>query len=142
MTDEKSTQSQESALEQPVYETTPITKKEVSEIMEANLELIDTIRMKAQSEAKKLGDFNREAYLTAVRNLTKQVEAMNLFDPDKINDSLQKLQSEAEKNWDLILKQVNDFGDRLNEAAQAAWEALRVSPQEKKSAESESKSDS
>lgn len=34
------------------------------------------------------------------------------------------MQMEAEKNWESIVKEVATFGDRLADAAKAAWEAL------------------
>jgi hypothetical protein len=36
------------------------------------------------------------------------------------------MQQEAEKNWHLLLKEISDFGDRLQNAAKAAWEAFNA----------------
>jgi hypothetical protein len=35
-----------------------------------------------------------------------------------------QLQQEAEKNWQVVVDEVTGLGDRLSEAAKAAWEKL------------------
>ena len=95
-----------------------------SEIKQETLALIAAIRTKAQSEAQKAGDFARESYLDAVRKAKEEVDKLNLFDPQRIEDALKQVQGEVEKDWDTLAKQVTTLGDRLNEAAKAAWEKL------------------
>lgn len=95
-----------------------------SEIRQETLALIEAIRTKAQSEAQKAGDFARESYLDAVRKAKEEVDNLNLFDPKRIDDALKQVQGEVEKDWDNLSKQVTTLGDRLNEAAKAAWEKL------------------
>jgi hypothetical protein len=34
------------------------------------------------------------------------------------------MQMDAENNWENMVKQFNEMGERLNDAAQAAWTAL------------------
>ncbi len=100
----------------PVQEPDPITK--------ATTDLFETIKTKAQSEAQKAGEFTRETYLEAVNRVKEQVENLHLFEPKKIETTIQEIQNEVEKDWENLLGQFNDWGDRLNEAAKAAWEAL------------------
>ena len=95
-----------------------------SEIKQETLALIEAIRTKAQSEAQKAGDFARESYLDAVRKAKEEVDKLNLFDPKRIDDALKQVQGEVEKDWDALAKQVTTLGDRLNEAAKAAWDKL------------------
>ncbi|MBD0361508.1 MAG: hypothetical protein ICV55_01765, partial [Coleofasciculus sp. C3-bin4] len=45
-------------------------------------------------------------------------------DKERIEYSFKLLQMDAEKNWESILKEVSSFGDRLADAAKAAWDAL------------------
>ena len=100
------------------------TKEPPSEIKQETLALIEAIRTKAQSEAQKAGDFARESYLDAIRKAKEEVDNLNLFDPKRIDDALKQVQGEVEKDWDNLAKQVTTLGDRLNEAAKAAWEKL------------------
>lgn len=95
-----------------------------SEIKQETLALIEAIRTKAQSETQKAGDFARDSYLDAVRKAKEEVDKLNLFEPKRIDDALKQVQGEVEKDWDALAKQVTTLGDRLNEAAKAAWEKL------------------
>jgi len=115
-------------------------KDETKEAQMETMRLIETIRLKAQSEAQKAqieaqraGENALEAYLEAVRNARVEVENMNVFDPDRIEYTMKLMQMDAEKNWENMVKEFNTLGDRLNEAAQAAWDALtRPHPYEEK----------
>ena len=96
-----------------------------SEVMkEETKALVDAVRKRAQADAQSAGDFTRDAYLNAVRQLRETVEQNKLFDPEQVEHSFEKIQQEAEKNWNSIVKEVTDFGDRLSEAAQTAWDIL------------------
>lgn len=86
-------------------------------------ELIEAITRKAQSETQKAGEIAQENYLEAVRNLRSEVEKLN-FDPERIEESIKLIQMDAEKNWEAVVKEFESFGNRLNEAAQAAWSIL------------------
>ena len=96
-----------------------------SEVMkEETKALVDAVRKRAQADAQSAGDFTRDAYLNAVRQLRETVEQNKLFDPEQVEHSFEEIQQEAEKNWNSIVKEVTDFGDRLSEAAQTAWDIL------------------
>ena len=86
--------------------------------------LVDAVRKRAQADAQSAGDFTRDTYLNAVRQLRETVEQNKLFDPEQVEHSFEEIQHEAEKNWNSIVKEVTDFGDRLSEAAQTAWDIL------------------
>lgn len=86
--------------------------------------LLEAIQTKAFNEAQKAGEFAKKNYLEAVSNAREQVENLNLFDPERIESAIQQLQADVEKDWDNVVKQANDFGDRLSEAAKTAWEIL------------------
>ncbi|MFM7579464.1 MAG: hypothetical protein ACKO5Q_21340 [Microcystaceae cyanobacterium] len=87
-------------------------------------ELVEAIRTKAFEEAQKVGEFAQENYLDAVRQAKEQVENLDLFDRDRIESAIQQLQTDVEKDWEKVVGQVNEFGDRLSEAAKTAWEIL------------------
>lgn len=124
--------------------TRDIVTKEMTgateEAQRETMELMETIRLKAQSEAQKAqveaqraGENAMEAYLEAVRNAKAEIEKTNLFDPERIEYTVKLMQMDAEKNWENMVKEFNSLGDRLNEAAQAAWDALtRPRPYEEK----------
>jgi len=89
--------------------------------------LVDAIKKRAQAEAKGAGDLTRDAYLSAVRQTREAIEQNKLFDPERIEYSFWLVQKEAEKNWQSVLDEVITIGDRLADAAKAAWDALTSS---------------
>ena len=117
----------ESAIVEVSPETKALVEKEMPEasqlVKNETMALIEAIKTKAQSETQKAGEFTREKYLEAVRAVRTDIEKLE-FKPEKIEESFKLIQEEAEKNWDSLAKQVTDLGDRLTEAAQAAWEKL------------------
>lgn len=86
--------------------------------------LVDAIKRRAQAEVQGAGDLTRDAYLNAVRQAREALEQNKLLDPERVEYSIWLVQKEAERNWQGILDDVTTFGDRLADAAQAAWEAL------------------
>jgi benzoyl-CoA reductase/2-hydroxyglutaryl-CoA dehydratase subunit BcrC/BadD/HgdB len=117
----------ESSLVEVSEETKALVESEMpnetNEIKQETMALIEAIKTKAQSETQKAGEFTREKYLEAIRSVREEVEKMN-FNPDRISDSMRLMQKEIEKDWDALVKQVAELGDRLNDAAKAAWDAL------------------
>lgn len=94
------------------------------EVQKETMALIEAIKKRAQSEAKGAGELTRDTYLTAVRQIREAIEQDKLFDKERIEYSFKLLQMDAQKNWESILKEVSSFGDRLADAAKAAWDAL------------------
>jgi hypothetical protein len=86
--------------------------------------LIEAIKKRAQSEIQTAQDLTREAYLAAVRRAREAVEETKLIDPDRLEQSVQLIQQEAQKNWQSVFDEIQRLGDRLTEAAKAAWNAL------------------
>ncbi|MGK7879496.1 MAG: hypothetical protein AB4060_05275 [Crocosphaera sp.] len=102
-----------------------------SEIQKETSALIDAIRSKALSEAKEAGELARDNYLETVRRIRQDIEDRKLFDPQRIDEAVKYIQKEVEKDWEgivkewnSVVKEVSSFGDRLSEAAKAAWEIL------------------
>ncbi|MGK7914183.1 MAG: hypothetical protein AB4038_01335 [Prochloraceae cyanobacterium] len=124
---EESNAPKETAIVEVSPETKALVEKEMPEasqlIKNETMALIEAIKTKAQSETQKAGEFTREKYLEAVRSVRADIEKLE-FKPEKIEESFKLIQEEAEKNWDSLAKQVSDLGDRLSEAAQAAWQKL------------------
>jgi hypothetical protein len=118
----------ESALVEVSPETNELVEREMSgetdALKQETKALIDAIKKRAQSEAQTAGNLTRDTYLNAVRRARESVEQSKLVDPERIAYSMKLIQMEAEKNWESIIKEVATFGDRLADAAKAAWEAL------------------
>lgn len=94
------------------------------DVQKETVELIEAIKRRAQAEAQGAGDLTRDSYLTAVRKIREAIEQDKIFDPERIEYSFKLLQMDAQDNWESILKEVSTFGDRLADAAKAAWDAL------------------
>ncbi len=86
--------------------------------------LIDALKKRAQSEAQSAGTLTREAYLNAVRRARTAIEQNQLLERDRIEHSFELIQQEAAKNWESVAKEAAELGDRLADAAKAAWDAL------------------
>ena len=97
---------------------------ESDEVKNETKALIEAIKKRAQVETKNATEFTRDTYLTAVRQVREKIEHDKLFDPDRIAYSFKLIQMDAEKNWESIVKEVSTLGDRLAEAAKAAWDVL------------------
>lgn len=97
---------------------------ESDEVKNETMALIEAIKRRAQSEAQGAGELTRDAYLTAVQRAKEAVEQTKLFDKNQIESSIELMLKDAEKNWESIFKEVTSFGDRLADAAKAAWDTL------------------
>jgi hypothetical protein len=123
--------SQESISIEVITDNPALVKEEMSEnpkkpneIFEETKALIEAIKTKAQSEVQKAGEMARESYLQAVRNATQEVEKLNLFDHNLIDDARSQIETEVEKDWDNLVKKFTNLGERIQEAAKTAWDIL------------------
>ncbi|MEW6494574.1 MAG: hypothetical protein AB1589_18955 [Cyanobacteriota bacterium] len=97
---------------------------ESDEIKNETMALIEAMKRRAQSEAQGAGNLARDTYLSAVKQAKEAIDQNKIFDPERIEYSFKLLQMDAEKNWEAVVKEVSTFGDRLADAAKAAWDAL------------------
>ena len=130
------TPSTESAIVEISPQTDALVEKEMAgesdDLKRETKALIDAIKKRAQAEAaaatetaQSVGTMTRDAYLDAVRKARETLEQNQLlFERDRVEYSMKLIQMEAEKNWESILNEVKEWGDRLTEAAKAAWEKL------------------
>jgi hypothetical protein len=114
------TQSTASTSDSAAGPTTPMSP----EMQAETAALVDAIKKRAQAEVHSAETFSREAYLEAVRQARLAIEENKLIDPDRIEESIQHLQQDAEDNWNSIVKEIESLGDRISDAAKAAWEVL------------------
>jgi hypothetical protein len=97
---------------------------ETDEVRNETKALIDAIKKRAQAEAQNAGSLTRETYLNAVRQARESIEGNELIKRERIEQSFEMIQGEAERNWQSIVKEVSELGDRLADAAKAAWDVL------------------
>jgi len=115
---------EEKAIVEVETETVEIIEtKKTDAVQEETMALFEAIKRKAQSETQKAGEFTREKYLEGVRKARTEIEKMN-FNPEQVDTSIKKIQTEVEKDWEGLVKEVKSFGDRLGDAAKAAWDKL------------------
>ncbi|MCC5639564.1 hypothetical protein LC593_27825 [Nostoc sp. CHAB 5844] len=99
---------------------------ETDEVKHETKALIEALKRRAQAEAESAGTLTRETYLNAVRQARQAIEGEKLIERDRLEHAWVVIQEEAEENWHLLWKEVADFGDRLQSAAKAAWEAFNA----------------
>jgi hypothetical protein len=115
-------------------ETEAIVKQETKDKAEAAREeteaLIEAIKKRAQAELQSAGEFTLDAYLNAVRQARVAIEQNQLFNSAQIEQSIEFIQREAEKNWSVITGEIESLGVRLADAARLAWDRLMASRKE------------
>jgi hypothetical protein len=97
---------------------------ESDELKRETKALIEAIKTRAKMEAQGAGELTRDTYLTAVRQARETIEQNQIFDPERIEYNFKLMQMDAQKNWESLLEEVSIFGDRLSDAAKAAWDVL------------------
>lgn len=118
--------------ESAIVEVSPETKKlveqempnETEQVRQETMALVEALRKRAQAEIQGASKLTVDAYLNAVQQARTALDDNQLFDKERIEYSMKLLQMDAQKNWENILKEISEFGDRLSEAAKVAWETL------------------
>ena len=109
-------------------ETNALVEKEMAgesdQIKEETKALVEAIRKRAQSEIENAQTLTQDAYLKAVRSAREAIENNSLLDPKRIEDSVAMIQKDAQENWQKTVDEITALGDRLQEAAQVAWDIL------------------
>ena len=99
---------------------------EIDAVKQETTALLEAIKKRAQAEAESAGTITRETYLNAVRQVREAIERNKLIERDSLEYSWTVIQEELERNWYLLSKDVIDLGDRIQNAAKAAWEAFNA----------------
>ncbi|MGB3639537.1 MAG: hypothetical protein WBA39_18465 [Rivularia sp. (in: cyanobacteria)] len=97
---------------------------ESQDVKDETAALIEALKRRAQAEAQSAGTLTRETYLSAVRQARETIEQNQLIERARIENAFEMVQNEATKNFESILAEVQELGDRLQAAAQAAWDVL------------------
>jgi F0F1-type ATP synthase membrane subunit b/b' len=129
MTDKNNTPETKETTIVPVSpETNALVEKEMAgesdQIKAETKALVEAIRKRAQSEIENAQTITKDAYLNAIRSAREAVEKNSLLDPKRIEDSVEMIQRDAQENWQKTVDEIKALGDRLQEAAQAAWDIL------------------
>jgi hypothetical protein len=99
---------------------------ETDDLKHETKELIEALKRRAQAEAESAGTLTRETYLNAIRRAREAVEGERVIERDRIERSWGIIQEEADKNWQTLLKEVSQLGDRFQDATKAAWDAFNA----------------
>lgn len=91
---------------------------------EKNWLVVDAIKTRAQSQVQDAGEVSREAYLKAVRQAREAVEQNKFIERDRIEQAVDQIQKETEKNWHVVVGEIESIGSRLTEASKSAFQAL------------------
>ncbi len=109
-----------STAKERMTEAVSLIKKE----SEKNWLVIDAIKTRAQAQVQDAGEVSREAYLKAVRQAREAVEQNKLVERDRIEQAVDHIQKQTEKNWHVVVGEIESLGTRLKETAKSAWSAL------------------
>ena len=99
-------------------------KGQDEQIKDETKALVEAMRKRAQSEIENAQTITQDAYLSAVRTAREALEQNELLNPKRIEYSAEMIQRDVEKNWQKTVDEITALGDRLQEAAQAAWDIL------------------
>ncbi len=102
--------------------------EEDDEIKRETQALIAAIRRRAQAEVQSAGNLSRDAYLNAIRQARATIEQSHLMiDPQRMEQTIQTLQKEADKSWHVVVGEIESVGFQLADAARLAWNSLMAS---------------
>ncbi|MEM8720591.1 MAG: hypothetical protein AAGE84_15025 [Cyanobacteria bacterium P01_G01_bin.39] len=122
------TDKQENKLVPVSTETNDLVEQEMNgqdeQIKAETKALVEAIKRRSQSEVDNAQTITKDAYLNAVRNAREALEQNQLLDPKRIEHSVTMIQRDVESNWQKTVDEITSLGDRLQEAAQAAWDVL------------------
>lgn len=127
-TDKYNSENKETDIVRVSSETNDLVEQEMAgqddQVKAETKALVEAIKTRAQSEIENAQTITQDAYLNAVRSAREAVEQNQLFEPKRIEHSVNMIQRDAEKNWQKTVDEIANFGDRLQEAAQTAWDIL------------------
>jgi hypothetical protein len=96
-----------------------------NEVQRETQALIEAIKKRGQAEIQAAGNLSQEAYLKAIRQARETIEQSQLvIDPHRLEQTMQVLQTEADKSWHVIVGEIESMGIRLADTAKLAWSNL------------------
>lgn len=92
-----------------------------------NWQTFEAIRNKAIEMTKEWGELSREKYLETVRKAKESVEQNKLIEKERVEQTVQDLQQQTDKNWQGFVSEIESLGTQLTDAAKKAWNDLIAS---------------
>ncbi|WP_413160064.1 hypothetical protein ACL6C3_16735 [Capilliphycus salinus ALCB114379] len=86
--------------------------------------LLEAIQNLVKVELQTAAEINRDVYTEAVKNVRERIEQIRLIDKEQIESSFKAFEADAENNFQGIVKDLADLGERLTKATQAFWDVL------------------
>ncbi|MFB2894728.1 hypothetical protein ACE1CI_17605 [Aerosakkonemataceae cyanobacterium BLCC-F50] len=111
-----------------IEQTSQLLQKEADK----NWQTFEALRTKAVEMTKEWSELSREKYLEAVRKARESVEQNKLIEKEQVEQTVQDLQQQTDKNWQVFVGEIESLGTQLTDAAKKAWNDLIASvPQDK-----------
>ncbi|XWK90609.1 MAG: hypothetical protein U7127_11320 [Phormidium sp.] len=106
-----------------IEKTTQLVQKEADK----NWQTFEAIRNKAVEMTKEWSELSRDKYLEAVRKARESVEQNKLIEKEKVEQTVEDLQQQTDKNWQGFVSEIESLGTQLTNAAKKAWNDLIAS---------------
>lgn len=104
-------------------QTSQLVQKEADK----NWQTFEALRTKAMEMTKEWSELSREKYLESVRKARESVEQNKLIEKERVEQTVQDLQQQTDKNWQGFVSEIESLGTQLTDAAKKAWNDLSAS---------------
>lgn len=132
MSEEQNVPKESALVETPASPVAPAPEQPSGQAPQKETEaLLEAIQNLVQVELQSAAELNRDAYTEAVKNVRERIEQIRLIDKDQIESSFKQFEADAENNFQGIVKDLSDLGERLTKATQAFWDVLTASDESK-----------
>lgn len=106
-----------------IEQTSQLVQKEADK----NWQTFEALRTKAMEMTKEWSELSREKYLESVRKARESVEQNKLIEKQQVEQTVQDLQQQTDKNWQSFVSEIESLGTQLTDAAKKAWNDLMAS---------------
>lgn len=106
-----------------IEQTTQLVQKEADK----NWQTFEEIRTQAIEMTQDWSQRSRDKYLEAVRKARESVEQNKLIEKGRVEQTVQDLQQQTDKNWQVFVSEIESLGTQLTDAAKKAWNNLMAS---------------
>ena len=131
MTEEQNVPKESALVETPSTQVTATSESSGTKPQKETEALLEAIQNLVKVELQTAAEINRDAYTEAVKNVRERIEQIRLIDKDQIESSFKQFETDAESNFQGIVKDLSDLGERLTKATQAFWDVLTASDDSK-----------
>ncbi|MGA9383180.1 MAG: hypothetical protein WBV73_30830 [Phormidium sp.] len=106
-----------------IEQTSQLVQKEADK----NWQTFEAIRTKAMEMTQEWSELSRDKYVEAVRKSRESVEQNKLIEKERVEQTVQDLQQQTDKNWQVFVSEIESLGTQLTNAANKAWNDLMAS---------------